>query len=273
MRDIPFQFEVPIDFFEKASAPKGKQRRIGGLISTETPDRQGETVLQNGLDFSNFLKHGWFNDNHDKGTAEMVGYPELVKRVKQGEKLPNGVTAPAIGTWCEGHMLNNDRANRIWKMGQDLKKTNRRLGYSLEGTVTHRSGLLRKTVARAKVRNVAITNCPVNTDSRLDLLVKSLDAMNRDIVDEAMDKALGMGPPSATAPVGPQTGMGAGAVLAPESLESVSRILTTPKKKKKDKLSKAEAVVWLQTRYPGLATDTAQKLFVITQALKTRGSI
>ena len=41
---MPFAFEVPVSLFEKADAPKGQQRRIGGIITTESPDRQGEIV-------------------------------------------------------------------------------------------------------------------------------------------------------------------------------------------------------------------------------------
>jgi len=45
-------------FFTKVSAPEGQRRRIGGVVSTETPDRQEETLIQNGLDFSEFVKYG-----------------------------------------------------------------------------------------------------------------------------------------------------------------------------------------------------------------------
>ena len=98
MRNVmPFEFEVPINFFEKASAPKGQQRRIGGIISTENPDRQGEVVLAKGLDMDDWVKNGWFNDNHSKDTDGVVGYPEVTQFFQKGEILPDGVPAKAKG--------------------------------------------------------------------------------------------------------------------------------------------------------------------------------
>ena len=74
-----FQFYTPLSFFEKADAPEGSRRRVAGLISTERKDRQDETVLQRGLDFSEFIDFGWYNDNHAKDMAGVVGYPESRK--------------------------------------------------------------------------------------------------------------------------------------------------------------------------------------------------
>lgn len=181
---IPFSFDAEIGFFEKASAPEGQRRRFGGLVSLETKDQQGETLLQDGLDFSHFLRNGWFNDNHSKATDGIVGYPDPAsyRIYAKGERLPDGLTAHARGTWVEGWMLEgtgNDPCDRLWRLGRSLGKTPRRLGFSVEGSVLRRIGLDRKTVAEARVRNVAITNCPVNSDTRLQVLAKSLDVVRR----------------------------------------------------------------------------------------------
>src|SRR4030042_346664 len=37
--ELPFHFEMPMSVFEKASAPEGQRRRIGGIASVETKDR------------------------------------------------------------------------------------------------------------------------------------------------------------------------------------------------------------------------------------------
>jgi len=147
--EIPFKFELPVEIW-KAAEP-GKRRRIGGIISTDKIDRQGEQVLQRGLDFKDFLKNGWFNDNHTKDTTGIVGYPEKVKRVQYRGR-------PAH--YVEGYLLDDfDRADEIWKLARSLQKTNRRLGFSVEGSVVRREGAMGNIIAEARVRNVAITNC------------------------------------------------------------------------------------------------------------------
>ena len=240
---MPFQFEVQADFFEKGDAPTGKQRRIGGIISTESEDRQGETVIASGLDFSDWQKNGWYNDNHTKDTDGVVGYPEYVKSFKRGDKLPNGKVAEKTGHWAEGYLLKTDRANKLWELGQALQGTGRHLGFSVEGKIQRREGpktIAKKSedgkieyvgnrIAKALVRNVAITNCPVNTDTGLEILARSLTAAEAaDPTDwearlTTLEKAMAMGTASPTvAPAmrGPQTGVGAGAIVAKKDLES-----------------------------------------------------
>jgi hypothetical protein len=156
---LDFQFDCPLALFEKGDAPIGKQRRIAGIISTETRDRQGEVLLQNGLNFDSFLKNGWYNDNHTKDTTGILGYPESVRRFGRGEILPDGNVADTNCTWAEGYLLPTKKADEIWELGQALSQTGRRLGYSVEGKIQKRIGPNKKTVAQALVRNVAITNC------------------------------------------------------------------------------------------------------------------
>ena len=53
----------------KSAAEIEATRPIGGTCSTERLDRQDESVLAKGLDFSEFVHHGFFNDNHKQDTA------------------------------------------------------------------------------------------------------------------------------------------------------------------------------------------------------------
>lgn len=154
-----FRLWSPLAFFEKASAPAGEKRRIAGIISTELPDKQDEVVLQQGLDFRPFLRGGWFNDNHRQDTTAILGYPKEVQRFRKGERLPDGSVASCNGTWAEGHLLDTPDAQKVWELGKALASTDRRLGFSIEGKVVARSGPDGKTVAKAVVRNVAVTNC------------------------------------------------------------------------------------------------------------------
>lgn len=275
---MPFDFEMPLDVFEKADEEAGKRRRIGGLASVQTKDRQGEVLLQRGLDFSEFLSNGWFNDNHSKKTTDILGYPEATQFISKGSALPNGKKAKADGHWVEGYLLDTDKADEVWKLGQALQKTNRRLGLSVEGKILKRSGSSNDTVAQAKVRNVAITNCPVNTDATLDMLAKSLQAVEDSEPDE-LEKTLGMGHPAnpGDAPVGPKTGEDAGQVLAPESLEDDEKNTEVLKKKKKKKVKKSlteqDAKNWLANRLPNATSDQIGRIIEMTRAMKRNGEI
>lgn len=261
--EIPFKFEMPFEVWEKAGADPGKRRRIGGIISTQDKDRQNEVVLQRGLDFSEFIQAGWFNDNHSKDTTGIVGYPEKVeKRVVAGKPTH----------YVEGFLLPDfPRADEIWKLAQSLQKTNRRLGFSIEGSVVRREGLEGKTIAQAKVRNVAITNCPVNTSTGLEILAKSLQALEREgdqtahscwnkgkccgrCGQEDAQKALSAG----QAVNNPGASPGEGFALRTESMEAEPKVVREPKKKR---MNKAEAIKWLQSRYRGLTKAVAERIY------------
>jgi len=223
--DPKFRFHVPIDAaFEKAG-PDGKSRRmISGFISTEDVDRQGETVLQDGLSVKPFLERGWLNDNHSKSTAGAIGYPTTIRKgvTKGGKK----------GTYMEGYLLQGDPvADSIWAKHHALEKAGfpRRLGFSVEGTIQHRTGQDKKTISKAKVLHVAVTHCPVNPQAELEVLHKALTAGG------AIDRPAG----------GPA--QGDSFPLRTENLEGREVVTDTPRKKKKKKkrLNKSEAIQFL----------------------------
>lgn len=149
------------------------EMRIGGIVSTDGIDRQAERVLADGLDFSQFLSHGWFNDNHKQGTGDVVGYPTGVKRVRKGDKLPNGETSRVNGWWSEGYLLDTPKGRELYDLIHALDSTPRKLGFSIEGSVVQRTG---STIKAASVRNVAVTHCPVNAETSLMALAKALTA-------------------------------------------------------------------------------------------------
>lgn len=142
-------------------AEEKEGRRIGGYCSTEHLDRQSEVVLQKGLDFSDFISYGYFNDNHNQGTSALVGVPESAEFHK------------GKGWYTTGHLLKGfSRSDDIWALAKSLEGTKRRLGFSIEGKVVERNG---NKIVKAKIRNVAVTNCPVNPNCTWDLLSKSFD--------------------------------------------------------------------------------------------------
>jgi len=273
---MKFDFELPVSFFEKAEADKDRRRRIGGIVSCETKDRQGETIIQRSLDFNDFIHHGWFNDNHSKKTVDILGYPELTSYVKKGSQTPDGRIARADGHWVEGYLLDTPEADRVWELGKALQKTDRRLGFSVEGKILRRSERDKKVIAKAMVRNVAITNCPVNTEARMEILAKSLMAVEQAEPDD-LEKALGMGVSDGNnSPSGVQTGMGAGQVLAKESLECDAKEQKEKKKKKRKtrkSLTKSEAFGFLKARLPNATKEQVGRILTLIGRLKKSGQL
>lgn len=254
MIDLPFSFDVDVEVFEKSGDKN--PRRIGGFVTTDQLDKQGERLLQEGLNFEPFLNGGWFNDNHKD---LIVGHPVSAELMTKGDKR---------GWWVEGYLLEGQkRADELWETAVALQKSNRRLGFSVEGKIQERSGPDGNTIARADIKNVAITSCPVNDGTALEVLAKSLGAVN-----DHISKALAMG----TGAVGGRAGgvprgeavsgaSGGGQILATQSLEGDQK----PKRKKKRKkgLTKSEGIAFLQKRF-GISRELAVRLYFHTAATK-----
>lgn len=264
--ETPFRMDVPLVLIKGEDGKK----RIGGIVSTEHKDQQGEVVKQDGLDFSPCLRGGWFNDNHSRDTAGVLGVPERIKRITYRGK-------PA--TYVEGELLEGYRpAEKIWDLAQSLQGSGRQLGFSIEGKVLRREGDDGKTIAQALVRNIAITNCPVNDNTVLEVLAKSmcengsstaieifqksLDTL-KDVPLEDMRRALMAGAAvSAPATATP----GDGFALRPESLEGGRHdVAGRTKKKRKRRLSKSEAAEFIRGRYPGLASAVVDRIINLAQ--------
>jgi len=227
-----FTFDFDVEVFQKAG-PGDQDWRIGGIVSTDGLDRQGERLIQEGLDFEPFLKGGWFNDNHGPETSSAVGYPTTAEL----RTLPDG----RKGWYVEGYLLKGyEPSKKLWDLANALQKSDRKLGFSVEGSILERDPLNPKTVRRAVVREVAITRCPINADARLNVLAKSLSVG---------------GPPGEP---------GDGAPLIPQSLEANAAL--SKKKKKKKKLAKSEAIELLRELQPRLSVGAAER--IVTLAMR-----
>ena len=151
-----FTVYVPgvVSVIAKADDPTIEDTRpIGGYCSTETLDRQQEVVVAQGLNFDEFVAHGFFNDNHKQDTAAVLGAPRLAEL--RGNRW-----------WTEGNLIKGyPQADKVWALAKALRDNpavDRKLGFSIEGSVTTRGAGNR--ILSAKVRHVAITNSPVNTE-------------------------------------------------------------------------------------------------------------
>lgn len=217
-----FRVWLPNVLFVEKSEDAYDSRKIRGIMSTQRRDRQGEEVVARGLEFDEFLHHGHFNDNHSQETSAIVGYPESIRYHKDLSEW--GIKSE--GWTCEGFVLKGTkRADGIWELAKALSQVpDRKLGFSIEGKVLRRND---KTIEKAKIRNVAITNAPVNSDATWQVLSKSFESQ------EVAMKSL-----SAGVGTSPQTQSGGGA-LRGEDLDSEAKVTAEKKKKREDALKRA----------------------------------
>ena len=160
--DNTFCFSLDMDI-TKAEGPEDR-RVIRGYASTCDQDRQGESLLQKGLDIQDFVNHGYFNYDHDNSI--ILGYPYPTCRVDSN------------GMWVKGELFKGlPASDKIWDLAVALKKGGapRKLGFSVEGKVEKREG---SRILKARIYNVAITTNPVNTNCTWDAVVKSFGAGN-----------------------------------------------------------------------------------------------
>lgn len=149
------------------------KRIIRGYASTPTADRQGESLVQKGLDIVDFVKSGWLNYDHDN--AVILGYPTENTNVDDN------------GLWVEGELLEGvEAADNMWNLALSLQKSKapRRLGFSVEGKVLERDG---NTVVKAKIYNCALTPNPVNSEATWEAVVKSFDPASDITVTKALE--------------------------------------------------------------------------------------
>lgn len=160
-----FEFWVPITI-EKSQSKDGK-RWIEGIASTDAVDLQHEIVKQNGIDFSYFLKHGYFNNDHKPGFENKVGEPTECKVTPKG-------------LYVKGFLYKDKKiADDIWEMANSLDASGarRKLGFSIQGKVLRRAG---KTIIKCWIQDIAITPAPINTNTWLDV-VKSLNSLPQEV--------------------------------------------------------------------------------------------
>lgn len=256
-----FSFGLPLDVVKSENPETENEWRIGGYASTSTEDRQGDEIIQKGLDFSDFVNFGWFNHDHDN--TKIVGYPDKSK-----------CRLDSHGFYVEGTLLKGvELAKSIWETAVALKKSGapRKLGFSVEGKVLKRNDL--GQIIKAKIYNVAVTANPVNPTCTWDALVKSFTDQTTDIDHYTVEKSLEAG-----------YGNSNGSVLIPESLESAFRTLSyiigddeeakahmnalKQKLEKKQEITKSELTLYFQLTKGLSFADSASLVNTIMNQVK-----
>lgn len=201
MGENDFNFTVPMDIVKSEDASNGEMR-IGGYASTSMEDRQGDKIIQKGLDYSDFVNFGWLNVDHDN--TKIVGYPDKEK-----------CHVDRKGFYVEGILLKGVAlAESFYNTAVALKKSGapRKLGFSVEGKVLKRNDL--GQIVKAKIYNIAVTANPVNPSCTFEALCKSFTD-NSDEIEDYTQKSLEAG-----------YGDSSGSDLIPESLDSAFKTLS-----------------------------------------------
>ena len=254
-----FSFNLPLDIVKSTEVDNGEWR-IGGYASTADEDRQGDEIIQKGLDISDFVDYGYFNLDHKNDV--ILGYPDKDK-----------CKIDRHGFYVEGLLLKGvEAARNIWETAVALKKSGapRRLGFSVEGKTLKRNELGK--IVKAKIYNVAITACPVNVNATWEALCKSFTTDPSEI-DCYMEKSLEAG-----------YGDSNGSVLVPESLESAFKTLSyvigddveakhhmnalKKKLEKKQEITKSELTLYFQLTKGLSFADSASLVNTIMNQVK-----
>lgn len=174
-----FSYFMPA-YFEK-SGDGQNIIKVGGCITDETKDSDGETLLTKGLDFSYFTG-GWgkIKYEHADNPDNFIGAP--TKLIKKGnevhfegelynfEGVPEDKLTPQqkMAKSAYGLLQNTNQWNNTHSSNQQQK-----VGWSVEGEYLDRD---RKTgvVKKARITNVVLTTKPKNTKTYAEL-VKSLE--------------------------------------------------------------------------------------------------
>lgn len=165
-----FGFWIPLTICKSAQGSTSKdeaRRDIEGIASTVHVDLQYEKVLQAGIDYTYFMEHGFFNNDHKPGFENKVGEPTECRVTKNG-------------LYVKGYLYKEHKiATDIWELAHSLEASGakRKLGFSIQGKVLRRAG---KMILKCWVQDIAITAAPINTNTWLDI-VKALTAIPADM--------------------------------------------------------------------------------------------
>jgi hypothetical protein len=240
---VPAQMVV-VKGGEKGADKTGK-RWIQGIASTDGRDLQGEIIDQGGIEFSYFLKHGYFNDDHKSGPEFKVGQPTEAKITKNG-------------LWVKGFLFKNpdpareSRADYYWNLMNELavSGSDRKVGFSIQGKVVRRNG---NKIEKCWIQDIAITTQPVNTATWAEI-AKSLAKESWDIMKEADEDKDTKADKDETEKA---LAVGGGSTVVPESLEGKVKNVVTAK----SLLTQNEAYTLVKSQL-GLSDDTAIKAIV-----------
>ena len=144
--------------------------RIKGLASTEDTDRQGEILVQKGLNLSAITEgKGILNWEHDgKNPESILGSLDSYQHTDRGLII--------TGSLFKHH----PKAIAVHAIMKGLKEMGKNsMGLSVEGSISERDPKNPKIIKKATITAVALTLAPVNNSTHCELM-KSMSAASID---------------------------------------------------------------------------------------------
>lgn len=174
--DLIYRFGIPLTKSYVTSERGAKQYILEGIASDETPDLQGESVIQKGMNFRPLLDAGIINWDHEKGPENIIGEP-IEAAIHAG---------PVFYVKGELYVDDKPRAAEAWATAEAMKKSGRRkLAWSVEGAVLQRQG---RHLTKTEVRHLALTHQPVNANSWAAIAKSMTAAGNQALMLENLDQ-------------------------------------------------------------------------------------
>lgn len=242
-----------VEGVSKGNKARGKLGRIVGIANSEIPDEDTDEIDQSGLEWDYFVGkgpgkpgHGLIIFEHPVGVLNTIGYPVKTELVE--------ITSPTTGklvkaTRVEADLYLDDKlGRRVWRKALTMKRAGgqRRLGFSIEGSVLMRKG---RKVLKARVKWLAITAAPRNHDSWWEPFMKSV------LAQSLLKSGVGY----------PTQGMPSSGAIAPLVAQSIQGGVVQPDR---DALVMKIAKSWPQT----LTWSQAERVFdELTKFLTAKG--
>lgn len=172
MENNEFNIFIP---FEKSIRSDGAHGRfIHGYASTYHEDSVGDIVLPTELDISTFMTRGYINYEHKPGDRYKIGVPTDKTYID-----------PSRGLFVEAKLFdNNPYADRMWEIasrissGEEEQKRDHMLGFSIEGSFSHRDVDDVRVMRNVRITNIALTVNPKNKNASWHAFTKSFTTGN-----------------------------------------------------------------------------------------------
>jgi hypothetical protein len=220
---------------------------IEGVASSATKDSDQETLIPAGFDFSPLLKTGFFNFNHkaNNDPSAIIGEPTEAKIINNGKDF-----------WVKGFIYPEGKGLETIQLAQRLEKysPNRRLGFSIEGQAVERDPFDGRKITKARITSIAITHCPKNPNTLLQLVKGEYsEPFVEDTDEDETEKAI------STESIAP---------AVPESVETKNN---NKKSSNFDKLiTKSNIYLSIAKQYPTASIAETKSIYTLIQEVNTK---
>ena len=167
-----FNIFLPIEKSIKSDDAHG--RFVRGYASTPDQDSAGDIVLPSEINISKFMDRGYINYEHKPGDMYKIGRPTDKTYID-----------PRRGLFVEAQLFSdNPYADEMWEKAQRIESGDEKvsrdnmLGFSIEGSFSHRDVQDARVMRNVFIKNIALTVKPANEHASWQAFAKSFTTGN-----------------------------------------------------------------------------------------------